>query len=164
MKIILLLNLAFFSFSTFAFIDSGKCPEKFFITYFNINRGPLTKKIVADPILKAGWDSVQEAQKFEQEFQISQRTDSSLCIYVNNNYMAYLQSNEGVDELVIPYNKGLYFRTKILTFSNDYIELAVDEDSKNILTPIHHVGLDGAIAVGEVDVGEAEAVNIQVLE
>jgi hypothetical protein len=164
MKVILILTLALFSFSTFAYVDSSKCPETFSITYYNINRGPLTKEIQADSTLKAGWDGVKAAQKFEQEFHLSTRSDTALCVYINKNGAAFLQTNNFVDELVIPYNNNLYFRTKVLSFTNEYIELAIDEESKDIYAPILQPDSDGGVnAVGEVEVGEAEAVNIQVL-
>ncbi|MDD4974444.1 MAG: hypothetical protein PHY93_08830 [Bacteriovorax sp.] len=165
MKVILILTLSLFSFSTFAHVDSSKCPEKFSITYYDINRGPLTKKIEVDPFLKAGWDGVKQAQKFEQEFHLSTKSDTDLCVYINKNGAVILQTNDGVDELRVPYSNNLYFRTKVLSFSNDYIELAVDEESKNIYAPILQPNSDGGVnVIGEVEVGEAEAVNIEVLD
>lgn len=162
MKLILSLALAIFSTLTFASVESVNCPESFSITYFNITRGPLTKIIKNNEILKAGWDSVKEAQKLELEFTISSRVDSTYCVYTNGQTTAYLQTNNGTDELVIPYGKNLYFRTRVLSFANDYIELAVDEYSKKIFTPIMKIDSNGDVKVsGEVGIGSAEAINIQ---
>ncbi|MBC7537715.1 MAG: hypothetical protein H7281_02755 [Bacteriovorax sp.] len=41
---------------------------------------------------------------------------------------------------------------------------AIDKDSKNIIAPILQINSDdGANVVGEIDVGEAELISIQVL-
>ena len=163
MKIIIIMTVALCSLSSFAFVDSSKCPEKFAITYYDINRGPLTEKIEKDPSLKTGWDNVTQAQKYSKEFHLSTRSNTALCVYINKTGAALLQTNNGVDELVVPYSNNLYFRTKVLSFSNDYIELAIDEESKDIYAPIVQIDSDGGVnTIGEVEVGEAEAVNIQV--
>ncbi|MDO9183981.1 MAG: hypothetical protein Q7U04_16315 [Bacteriovorax sp.] len=165
MKIIIALYFILQATSLFAFVNPNQCPEKFIITYYDINRGPLTKKIDADPILKAGWSVVKETQKLELEFTLLKRTEVAQCIYLNKNNQAFLQTNNGIDELVIPYVRDLYFRTKVLTFSNDFIELAVDEESKDIYAPVLQTNSRGEVSVvDEVEVGEAEAVNIQVID
>lgn len=165
MKLILSLIIATLSTSAFAIVDSKNCPDNFYITFYNISRSVLTSDIRNNSSLKAGWDTVKEAQKLEQEFKIIKRTETTSCVYSNGNQALYLwTNNNAVDELVVPYKNNLYFRTKVLSFANDYIELAIDEDSKKILVPIMSVDSNGGTKVtGEVEVGEAEAVNIQVL-
>ena len=165
MKIYLGLLLGFLSFSSWALVDAKKCPAKFEITYYDISRGPLTRTVMNNPIYKMAWDKIQETKKFEQIFKITSRTDTALCVYSNGINGALLQTNNGIDELVIPYKDELYFRTKVLSFSNDYIELAVDEDSKDIYTPIKEYDSDGGYnVVGELPVGKAQAVNIEELD
>ncbi len=164
MKIFIAISLILLSTTSFAFVDSKNCPDIFSITYYNISRGPLTAEIKNDWSLKAGWDQVKEAQKLVLEFKISTRSTTALCVYTNGKVAAFLQTNDGVDELMIPYNNSLYFRTKVLSFSSEYIELAVDEESKDILAPKISIDSDGGTNVtGEFEVGEAEAVNVQVL-
>lgn len=150
MKLLLILTITIFSSSTFALVDSNNCPESFSITYYNITRSPITSVIKESAALKAGWASVKEAQKLEQEFSLIKKTDKALCVYTNGTADLYLRTNNGVDEIIVPYADNLYFKTKVLSFSNDYIELAVDEDSKKIYS-----------AIGEVEVGSAQGVNVQ---
>jgi hypothetical protein len=165
MKVILILIVTFYSVTSFAFVESKNCPERFSITYYDINRDPLTKEIAEDPRIKEGWDSVKKEQKFEVEFVLFTRSDTALCVYSNNMTAAFLQTNNGLDELMIPYKNNLYFRTKVLSFSREYIELAVDEESKDIYAPILQPDSDGGSnQIGEVEVGGAQAVNIQVIE
>ncbi len=165
MKMLLVLLICFFSTTTFALVDSKNCPKSFSITYYDISRNPLTKEITENPAIKAGWETVNKDQKFEQVFTLSTRSDTALCVYVNKSVAAFLETNNGVDELMIPYKNNLYFRTKILSFSNDFIELAIDEESKDIYAAVLQPDSDGGSnQIGEVEVGQAQAVNIQVLE
>jgi hypothetical protein len=165
MKMLLILSICFFSTTTFALVDSKNCPKSFSITYYDINRNPITKEITENPAIKAGWDTVNNEQKFEQVFTLFTRSNTALCVYVNNTVAAFLQTNDGVDELMIPFKNNLYFRTKILSFSNDYIELAVDEESKDIYAAVLQPDSDGGSnQIGEIEVGQAQAVNIQVLD
>lgn len=164
MKLTMAILLSFLSFSAFALVESKNCPEKFSITYSNITRAPLSSEIEDSWSVKAGWSTVTNDQSLAQEFKISTRSDTALCVYTNGKVAVFLQTNDGVDELLVPYNYNVYFRTKVLSFSNDYIELAVDKDSKNIFAPILQIDSDGGVnAAGEVKVGEAEAVNVEVL-
>lgn len=146
-------------------VESQNCPESFSISYYDITKSPLTSQIKNNPLLKQAWDAVKATQKLSQEFKISSRTSSALCVYTNGKAAVFLQTNNGVDELVVPFAQNLYFRTKVLSFANDYIELAIDEDSKKLLTPVYQIDSDGGSnVIDEVEVGTAEAVNVQVTE
>lgn len=165
MKTIFTLVALALSFLAHAKVESQNCPENFSISYYDITKSPLTTQIKNDPLLKQAWSSVKETQKLTQEFKISSRTSSALCVYTNGKAAVFLQTNNGVDELVVPFAQNLYFRTKVLSFANDYIELAIDEDSKKLLAPVYQMDSDGGSnVIDEVEVGTAEAVNVQVVE
>lgn len=162
MKIILSIILLMISNLSLAKVIKEECPENFTITYYNISRGPLTKDIKNNAEVKLAWESVKEAQRFLQFFNLVKDSAADICSYSNGKKMAYIKSINEVEVLFIPYDDKLYFRTKILSFSQDYIELAVDEDSKKIFGMMKvHSGSGLPDINTEVEIGEAEAVNIQ---
>ncbi len=165
MKILISLMLIVISFSSEAFVNSNECPNNFVITYYNISRGPLSRSIQGNSEVRLGWESIREAQKFELDFKLVTKTSTAYCEYANGKNTATLQNKNGFDELVIPYSNNLYFRTKVLAFSDDYIELAVDEDSKKILFPVIEINSNGdSKVVDEIAIGEADGVRAEVLE
>lgn len=166
MKLALFIILSFLSFSSFGFVDSKNCPESFVITYSNIAKAPLSLEIENSWSAKAAWSTVTPEQKIEQVFTISSRTDSSLCVYINGKVAAFLQTNDGVDELTGPYNNNVnaYLRTKVKTFSRNHIELIKDEASNTIVAPVFVMSSDSVEVAGEVKIGTAESIEIKVLK
>lgn len=167
MKTFLAITLCLISFSAFSLVESKNCPDAFSISYFDISRAPLTAEIENSWSLKIAWDSIHKIQKTEQVFKISSRTNSALCVYTDGKVAAFLQTNNGIDELFVPFNENvnLFFRSKILTFSSEYIELAVDEESKSIYGQKLRSNSEGGYeSIGESVIGSAQAINIQVLE
>ena len=132
MKIILSMIILTISSLSFAAVIKDECPESFTVTYYNISRGPLTKEIKDNPAFKLAWESVRENQRLLQIFSLVKKSDADVCNYLNGNKKAYLKSSGEIEVLYIPYNEKLYFRTNVLSFSKEYIELAVDENSKKI--------------------------------
>lgn len=165
MKTMFLFVLVLVSLQANAMIESQRCPEAFSISYYDISKSPLTPTIKNDRLLKKVWDSVKATQKLVQEFRILTRSSSALCAYTSGKAVAFLQTRNGFDELVVPFSQNLYFRTKVLSFELDYIELAVDDESKKLQTPVFQIDTNGRpTMIGETEVGTAEAVNVQVLE
>lgn len=164
MKLSIIALLSLFSFSAFGLVDSKNCPESFEITYTDIMRAPLSPEIEDSWSVKAGWSTLKNVTEFHQTFAISTRTNSALCVYTNGKVAVFLQTNDGVDELAVPYNHNLFFRTKIVSFSKNHIDLNMNKSSLEILAQILVPDSDGgAMAMGEVAVGEAQSVQLKVL-
>jgi hypothetical protein len=164
MKLILCLIALSFSLSASAFVESKNCPSKIGVTLFDITRAQSREEIQNNWSVKSAWESFSNQDKLDQKFSIVSRTDSALCVYSNGHQALFLETNNGVDELVIPVNEKLYMRTKILSFGKDFIEPAIDEESKQVVAPIIQLDSDGgSMTVGEVSVGEVEAIDIDVL-
>lgn len=157
MKFSITLMATLFSFSAFALVESKNCPEQFVISYHKIARADLSPEIEDSWSVKAGWLTVGKELKMKEIYKISTRSNTALCVYINGKTAAFLQTNNGVDELMIPYNHNVYFRTKLNHFSRNSISIAEDQDSLSLLAPVIMPDSDGGMNVlGEVKVGSAE--------
>jgi hypothetical protein len=162
MKLSLALVLSFLSFSAFSYVDSKNCPEEFSITYSGLTREALTPVIDNNQIAYIVWEAVENVKEVTGTFKLSTRTESALCVYVNKNAAAFLQTNDGVDELMVGFNEVPgYFRTKVSSFSRNHIEVANDRASKSLLAPIFSNNPDSTETLGEVVVATAQAVTIK---
>lgn len=163
MKFALITFLALFSFSSFALVDSKNCPKSFSVTYSNITRSPLTAEIESSWSVKSFWERFQNAEKLERFFVISTRSNTALCVYTSNNFAALLQTNNGVDEIAVPFDYNVFFRTKVISFSPNHIEISNDNASRDLLAPIFVLNSDSVSIEGEVKIGTAEKVEVNIL-
>ena len=128
-KIFLLTSALLFSFNSFARINTAKCPNQINIQYKNITKLPLTSEISQNAILDKAYKTVIESDAVNTTYHLLTRTNDTLCVYTNEHFVAFLQTNNNIDELMVPYNEFTFFRTKVISVNNNNIELSKDADS-----------------------------------
>lgn len=165
MKLTLGLFLSIFSFQAFSYVDSANCPETFTITYTDVSRVALNPAIENDLFAKMAWDRLKGLNRtLVYKFKISTRSDSALCVYTAADSAAYLQTNDGVDELVVGFDftQGLllYFQTKVLSFSSNHIEVETDVESRSLTSLVYPNPTSGEV-VRTVPVAEAKSVSVK---
>jgi hypothetical protein len=164
MKTVAFLALSFFfSFNSFARINTANCPNQITIQYQNISRLPYSAEISQSAFLDQSFKSVIDHDNKKVTFNLLTRTTETLCVYTNHQFAAYLQTNNGIDELMIPYNELTFFRTKVSSVSTSQIELTKDSDSFLLLAPDYQIDSDGGLnVINEVPVATAESIYIEV--
>lgn len=148
MKLTMTLVLSFLSFSAFAYVDSKNCPETFTVTYsgLQINKSEKNNLVLV-----------------QEEFKIYTRSTMAACYYSNGKVAAALQTNAGVDELVIgvSQNSMFYFRAKVASFSQGHLEIENNGEPKTIYTVVISPNPDSTEVLGELEVGTVQSLEVK---
>lgn len=163
MKLIVIFLISLFASPAFSMVSSVNCPSEIHVDFMNIKKSEMTEEIQSNFFLQHFWEKMIPNDRYTETFKILTRSESTLCVYVGNGKVAYLQTNNFEDELMVTYDReqNSYFRLKIASFSPKHIELA--KQNLRLLSPILSVGGDSISQIGEGQIGEAASVNLSVL-
>lgn len=162
MKKLFTLLALILSTNTFAYVDSSQCPEEISIEILQTTKSELNTKIESEWSVKFAWEKMEPMERVLENFSILTRS-GTLCVYVGGGKAVYLQTNNFVDELAVPYDtqQSVYFRFKISSFSRKHIDLIQGQEF-TLFAPILFIGGDSVTQIGEEKIGQAQAVNLHV--
>ena len=148
MKLTMTLVLSFLSFSAFAYVDSKNCPETFTVTYsgLQINKSEKNNRVLV-----------------QEEFKIYTRSTMAACYYSNGKVAAALQTNAGVDEVVIgvSQNAMFYFRAAVASYSQGHLEIENNGGPRKIYTVVLSPNPDSTEVLSELEVGTVHALEVK---
>ena len=163
MKLIVIFLSSFFVTPVFSMVSSVNCPSEIHVDFSEIKKSEISEEIQKNVFLQMFWEKMIPSERYTETFKILTRSESTLCVYVGNAKVAYLQTNNFEDELMVTYDReqNSYFRLKITSFSPNHIELS--KQNLKLLSPILEAGGDSVTQIGEGQIGEAASVKLSVL-
>lgn len=148
--------------SVYGRVDTSQCPSEIAVEIQSVEKAELNDVIENDLLLKLAWERMQPTELYSETFKLLTRSEATLCVYVGSGKVAYLQTNNFVDELMVTFdqNQTTYFRLPVKSFSPEHIDFV--QNDLNLLAAVYIFGGDSITQIGEEKIGQAKSVKAHV--